>query len=392
MIAQIGVFALLPFCVLGVYRGFCTLSNNEKLNGDYMFSGMVRGFQAFESSAGYKLYGLEGGLIEGRESYDHPPHYWIISQSWDADFSTAEEVFWVEPGKITWSKGDEERSPQFSMCCALATGSNCTKHNMHAYASWEELRKVPTDTTCSINGTQDCPPAPEPENDPTLAIILGIFAIVVTAAVSAIVYYFWRRSQRSVVTGLGQQGQSGRICTAGCCDGFCSGPLYRIAPLVACIVVVLWSVVAMAGSEEAMDDVLVHLIELALVSFFTVDFIIQCCIIQGSQPDCCGDCGCGCGVTLLVKLIIDGIYLFIGWVGIAMAWIVSTDNVELIRLFRLLILAKMGMEIAAIVVLCMQSQVQVQQQIIGQPVEVPVAVGRAVIGQPVSMEPKTMWE
>merc|ERR1711862_857011 len=105
-----------------------------------MFSKMAGGFQAFESSSGYKLYGLEGDLIGGRESYEHPPHYWIISKSWSADFKSADEVFWVEPDKKTWSMGDEEHSPEFSLCCSLATASTCGKHNMHDYPNWVELK------------------------------------------------------------------------------------------------------------------------------------------------------------------------------------------------------------------------------------------------------------
>lgn len=183
--------------------------------------------------------------------------------------------------------------------------------------------------------------------------------------------------------------ESGRICTAGCCNGLCSGPLYRIVPLVAISVAVLLSIfLAVSGEGESYDDAIWHIVEWAFVIFFTTDFVIQSCIIKGSQPDCCGDCGCGCGVTLLVKLIIDGIYLFVSWVGMAMAFLIDADgDLSLWRIFGLLIFVKLAMEIAAIAILC--TQTPSKQEMIGQPVQVPPL---AVIGQPVSTEPNKMEE
>jgi hypothetical protein len=209
-----------------------------------------------------------------------------------------------------------------------------------------------------------------------LVIVVGTLGVVAIALVSATVFW-WKRSQRTTVITMVQQESSMQQC-------FCNGPLYRIVPLVACVAALLLLFM------EALDD---EVLQLALCAFFTVDFVIQCVVLRGSQLDCCGDCGCGCGCTLLIKLVLDGIYLLLAWLGLSMSLVTDAlESLAIFRVLRLLILAKLGMEIAALSILCMQSQGQLKPQITGQSVGVDVPVGRdhAVIGLPVTVEAKTL--
>jgi len=117
--------------------------------------------------------------------------------------------------------------------------------------------------------------------------------------------------------------------------------------------------------------------------FWLTDFVIQSCIIPGTQlrNDCCGEC-CGCAATLTTKLVIDGIYLFFVILG---AWILpileslveaEAMNLRLFRTGGLLIFVKLGMEIAVICLLRQEQNAPLQEAL-------PPAVGTAVVGQPV---------
>lgn len=187
-------------------RGLCKLSNNEHLNGRYVYTRMVGGFQAFESEAGYKLYGLDGGLIGGRKSFSDPPHYWVLSQRWDASFDDAEEVFWVEPGKRTFSLGDDEGSPQFELCCALAKKEGCAKHNMIDYAGWAALKDEPSSVaSCGQDEVESCPP-PEEEGieKVILFIIIGILILIIIALITVVAICCFRRKGRAPAVAVNQ--------------------------------------------------------------------------------------------------------------------------------------------------------------------------------------------
>merc|ERR1711924_489165 len=90
--------------------------------------------------------------------------------------------------------------------------------------------------------------------------------------------------------------------------------------------------------------------------FWIVDYVIQCCIIRFSPPDCCGQCECfqegNCGCFLGTKLGVDGLFLF----GIVVnTWIVpmldsvmaggGARSMMILRAFGLLIFVKLGLEI-----------------------------------------------
>jgi len=163
----------------------------DYLNGRYVYKQMHEGFQAFENEAGYKLYGLHTGsrssdMIGGRSVYEDPPHYWLISQSWHAEYGDADEVFWVEKNMRTWSKGDGENDPEFELCCAFATEGNCTnKYNMHDYEGWAALKTEPSVASCIDEDAENCPAATEYEDDLPIALI--IMALVLVVAIAAII-------------------------------------------------------------------------------------------------------------------------------------------------------------------------------------------------------------
>jgi hypothetical protein len=152
-----------------------------------------------------------------------------------------------------------------------------------------------------------------------------------------------------------------------------------------------------AAFNEAEDhedsDVIFQSVANCFAFFFVVDYVIQSCIIKKSKPDCCGYCsGCECGCFLVVKLIIDGFYLVLTILDVWVSFLTSSENISLFRVMRLvnlLIFVKLGLEIAAITILCSQKQhvqeVVVGQTVVGQPSK---PVGQAVVGQPIVVASK----
>jgi hypothetical protein len=382
-------------------KGFCDLSGNkpEYLNGRYMFSQMFEGFQAFENSAGYKLYGLKSGLVGGRESHQHPPHYWVIHDSWSADFNSAHEVFWVEPDKKTWSRGDDEFSPEFSLCCSLAlpTESDCRKRNMHDYDNWLVLKHEPTIANCSLNSTEDCPPSMTEDRSDGVALVTTVVCLallLVTASTVGVMSYRKYGGKASSGDAVDPEMQStrhtrGQKSDMGCCNVFCSGHLYRIVPLVACTIAILSTAIFFAAEEEDNHSPVWDLLEFVLFVFFNVDFIIQSCVIRNTKTDCCGGCCCGCGTTLVIKLVIDGIWLFAMYGDIAMSMLLDGEQERAVIIAtRPLLFAKFGLEIAALVILHMQENGRCGR-LPGAVATTPVVIEQVVVGNPVQTTKST---
>jgi len=207
-IAKSWALALLPCCAVASVEirasGSCTLSGHklDHLNGRYDFSKMVNGFQAFQSATGYKLYGLHHGRVAADLSGDQasdsdPPRYWVVSQSWNGNSETADEVIVVEPGKNTLSS-----VPKLSMCCTLATGSQCTNLNMQDYSSWLVLKNKPTTAQCSIQ--EDCSRRTEEENW-ILMLIIGIAAVLTLASTLAAACYCFKEPPKKAAPVAQQQ-------------------------------------------------------------------------------------------------------------------------------------------------------------------------------------------
>ena len=71
------------------------------------------------------------------------------------------------------------------------------------------------------------------------------------------------------------------------CPGLCSGPLYRIVPIVVCIVTIIWAQIEMDyNSAENLTeaDPIFILMENLFAIFFLTDFIIQSCVVK-HPPD-----------------------------------------------------------------------------------------------------------
>merc|ERR1711972_571434 len=124
---------------------------------------------------------------------------------------------------------------------------------------------------------------------------------------------------------------------------------------------------------------LMNMVGLVIVILLIADVTIQSCIVRGTQADCCGTlCGCECGCLLGSKLIYDSIYLATMLLEAVAEAVISTGGhgnlriVRVLRAVRLLFFGKIGLEIAAVVVLCMQARQQTpdQKQIGIQPVAV----------------------
>jgi hypothetical protein len=113
-----------------------------------------------------------------------------------------------------------------------------------------------------------------------------------------------------------------------------------------------------------------RVVAMVFTLFFVVDFVIQSCIIKKSKPDCCESCcGCECGCFLVVKLIVDGFYLLLTILE-AVTDGEDRDGIDGTGLF---IFVKIGLEMAAIVLLCFQKNEtkpppEVQQATVGQTV------------------------
>lgn len=179
---------------------------------------------------------------------------------------------------------------------------------------------------------------------------------------------------------------SGQLCTKDCCNGNFSGPYYRIIPLTVEILSILIVIVyVFTEADDGEDGASTEVVENLFLLFWITDYIIQSCVVKGSRADCCGDfCGCGCGAFLASKLIVDGVFLFFVIVDVWASMVLESGEgaslrmLKIMRIFRLLIFVKMGMEIAAIAILCQEKKRPPEPQ----PTGTVVAVG-TVVGQPV---------
>lgn len=197
-------------------NGSCKISGlrETELDGTYYFDRMVANFQAFQNDNGYKLYASDS------MKYDDVPHYWILSKSWSDDFDSAEQVFWVEPNRKTFAKGDDTCSPSFSMSCLIASSSHCIEHDMHYFCSWEALANEPegnySGNQFGSGGLvgQSCP---FEDRDPECLgwnatemeqfIILGSLVTLLICCLGALIGYFcwWKkRVNKTPVTNYGQ--------------------------------------------------------------------------------------------------------------------------------------------------------------------------------------------
>mmetsp|Transcript_55783 Transcript_55783/g.92469 ORF Transcript_55783/g.92469 Transcript_55783/m.92469 type:complete len:195 (+) Transcript_55783:2-586(+) len=148
----------------------------------------------------------------------------------------------------------------------------------------------------------------------------------------------------------------GEICNATCWNGCCSGPMYRIVPLVVCIISLIFGAIAFFlddGDDDNGQESL-WLIGGLIADFFILDYIIQCCVIKGSQVTCCGECQPGCSTFLVIKLIHDGIFVFLLIVQFILEFTVESagmGNLRVLRILRLadfMVISKLGMEIGVI--------------------------------------------
>jgi len=155
--------------------------------------------------------------------------------------------------------------------------------------------------------------------------------------------------------------------------------------LVVCIVVfgvgIITTIVDGDKDDNDEGNPLMKMVGLVIVILFIADVTIQSCIVRGTQADCCGTlCGCECGCLLGSKLIFDSIYLATMFLEAVAEAVISTGghgSLKIVRAVRLLFFGKIGLEIAAVVVLCMHARQQTPdlKQIGIQPVTV---VGQAV--------------